>query len=132
MLHKTLQGFISAPDAHDPVVGSVRRVLEANAVRALAEPETDSGLSRIDLIRRVDFMIADVTGGDADVMYEIGLASGMGKQVVIIVSGTQKQLPRHLLGYPVLVYDPQDLHEFERFLQSWIVRYREQRARIAS
>jgi len=65
----------------------------------------------LDGIRRSAFVIADVTEVKPNVFYEIGYASGLGKQVVL-TARTHTELPFDLKDLPVLFWDTQtDLKE---------------------
>jgi len=56
-------------------------------------------------IHRADLVIADVTGTNANVMYELGAAHALGKPTVMM-SQTITGLPFDLRSYPVQAYAP--------------------------
>lgn len=69
---------------------------------------------------QADIVIADITGKDIDVIYEIGLAAGVGKAVIIIVQQKffEESLEHVPTGLPFQVYVPtrKGLQELTSFL----------------
>jgi ABC-type branched-subunit amino acid transport system substrate-binding protein len=60
-----------------------------------------------DAIRSADFLVADLTGSNANVFYELGLAHAMRKPTILIASSEAKMaLPSDLAGLPYFVYEP--------------------------
>jgi len=89
--------------------------------RADEAPVTD------DMIRSVAqsifgarILIADVTGSNPNVMYELGLAQAIGKRVVVVCQHVGK-IPRDLQGYRVLEYSADDIGKFKRDLETTIL-----------
>jgi nucleoside 2-deoxyribosyltransferase len=68
-------------------------------------------------IRETDFVIADVTEADPNVMIEVGIAIGMGKRLLLLASTRSAQLPVDLLALQVAVYRPDQLDAVKRYLQ---------------
>jgi two-component system, sporulation sensor kinase D len=57
-------------------------------------------------IARADVMIADMTGRNPNVFFELGLAQAMGKAIFLVVDRTASDgLPADLRGYQHLIYD---------------------------
>jgi hypothetical protein len=96
--------FISAP--FGATLGSLTRVLDR------AEIRWEWARSNLDLsdrlpgdlrkiIRGVDFVVGVILGGSAsdNIMFEVGLAVGMGKPVLLVVAD-QRKVPSDLAGIP--------------------------------
>lgn len=62
-----------------------------------------------DAIRHSDFIVADVSGEEANVLYELGFAHALRKPAILIVSSDHKLLPSDLAGFQYIVYDPNNL-----------------------
>ena len=66
--------------------------------------------SVIDAIDHADFVIADVTGGNPNVLFELGYAYGRGKPTLLLVNRTQSPaLPFDLRDFRFLIYQPEDM-----------------------
>jgi len=64
-------------------------------------------------IRLADIIVADVTGRNANVMYEVGYAHAIGRAVTLLAS-TARDIPFDLTQYPHIVYgDDLDFLEVE-------------------
>ena len=74
-------------------------------------------------IERADFIIADLTGSNPNVMYEVGFAHALGKPVLPIVQHRVERVPSDMSGYLYLVYDPSKPDELRRNIQFWASRY---------
>lgn len=65
------------------------------------------------LIRTSDAVIADLTRINPNVMFELGMAHGLGKPLVLLLSeAASSNLPSDLLGYQYLTYAPENLSAF--------------------
>jgi nucleoside 2-deoxyribosyltransferase len=65
-------------------------------------------------IQSSDFVVADVSQQNPNVMYEIGLAQGMKKPTILLISLNSKGIPFDLEGSLFVVYDserPESLRE---------------------
>ena len=54
-------------------------------------------------IEQADFIIADLSDSNPNVMYEVGYAHAMRKPVLPIVQASDQLIPFNLRGYPPLV-----------------------------
>jgi hypothetical protein len=73
------------------------------------------------LREETELVIADVSTtstGNPNVMYEIGLAHGARKRVVLIAQKAALKLPSDLAGLLVIPYEPDKLDEFKSLLKS--------------
>jgi hypothetical protein len=100
----------------------VRHLIEKAGGEAVAFDEMRTGAVWVDeiarLIRSSDAVIADVTTGNQNVMFELGLAHGLGKPVVLLLNQEAKyKLPSDLLGYQYVTYASDDLSSFSSRLE---------------
>ena len=65
-----------------------------------------------DKIQEAQVIIADATGRNPNVFYEMGLAHAIGKEV-IITAQTMDDVPFDLKHRRVIIYDPGNLEELE-------------------
>jgi hypothetical protein len=66
-------------------------------------------------IRQAKIIIADCTGRNANVFYEIGIAHGIGKDVVLI-SQSKKDIPFDVGHRRFVIYHRNQLRKFENSL----------------
>ena len=118
-----IAGVILAPPAAPsaPVRDTIVRVLREVGVQACvaaATAETPAGW-----IERADLVVADVSGTDSNVMYELGYAHALGKPTVLLVDGTGEHgLPSALAGNLFLTYSPGDLAALHGALKKAVLR----------
>lgn len=74
-------------------------------------------------IEQADFIIADISGANPNVMHGIGLAQGMRKTVLPIVRRDEKIIPASLGRINYLVYDPDETESLSRYLENWAAHY---------
>jgi len=68
-------------------------------------------------VRCSDVVVADVTGSNPNVFYEVGLAHALGKEVIVMTQGGV-QVPFDIRSSRYIIYDPQDLPALEANLAS--------------
>ncbi len=68
-------------------------------------------------IRRADVVVADISGSNPNVFYELGLAHALGKEVVIVAQGVEHP-PFDVSTARLLRYDLTDLQSLEMKLRS--------------
>jgi hypothetical protein len=80
-------------------------------------------------IKRAEFVVADLTGANPNVLFEVGLALGLSKPVLLLSQGTA-DVPADLHRQQVAMYRPDDLDTVRRYLELWLrdVRARRQTA----
>ncbi|MBA3874179.1 MAG: toll/interleukin-1 receptor domain-containing protein [Chloroflexota bacterium] len=84
------------------------------------------------MIERSDFVIADLTGNNANVMYEVGFAQGLGKSVLPIVQESERQVSAHIAGMLYVPYDPQKPDNMIQYVLSWVKRRQPEPQHMAS
>jgi signal transduction histidine kinase len=122
--------FLSIPYSKkfDILRQSVDEVLSKIGVNSISS-ESSAGFTRQELISRniakADFIIADVTGNDPNVFFEIGLARAKEKKIIFLVkSDYHYKVPSDLQGYVFLTYKttPNGLNELQKQLTQLIRR----------
>src|SRR5436853_2168864 len=63
-------------------------------------------------VRSADFCIADVTGHNPNVMYEVGYANAINKPIVLAKRRSSGLLPADISDIAILEYDEQNLDSF--------------------
>jgi hypothetical protein len=109
-------------DEFEPVRAAVQRAAVANDL-TLVRPDSFFGgepllTSLFRELEAADIVIADLTGSNRNVIYELGFAQGV-QRPVIPITREPSPLPSDVSGLSVLVYgpDPDDLERFENMLQ---------------
>jgi nucleoside 2-deoxyribosyltransferase len=74
-------------------------------------------------IERADLVIADISDGNPNIMYEVGFAHALKKTVLPIVRSDNSKVPSDLQGYLYLVYDKEDLRRLQDMLDNWLQRH---------
>jgi hypothetical protein len=125
MFREEPQAFVSL--SQQPPTPELRGIIEETLKEAavasvsidrINDPTIVAGIQN--RIRETDFVIADVTGADPNVMIEVGMAIGMGKRLLLLASTGASQLPVDLLAMQVAVYRPDHLDAVKRYLQLWL------------
>lgn len=94
----------------------MQRVLRQNEIEVLSPvAEVRPGALWVDellaMLRSSDFLIADVSRKNPNVIFELGVAHGLGKPFVMLLStdADAAGIPSDLSGYQYLSYDPSNL-----------------------
>lgn len=77
--------------------------------------------SILDSIKSVDFLIADISGQNANILYELGFAYALRKPALLILDVSKSNvLPQDLAGYQTVFYDSRDLETFRQSLSHFV------------
>lgn len=78
-------------------------------------------------IQKSDFIIADVSSKNPNVIYEVGFAHGLRKPTLLMLStDSRDEMPYDLVGYQMATYDPNNLESLKRQIYRF-VRYQKSR-----
>jgi len=117
---------------YEPVRRTLKRVLGIMDVQAIdvgaSLPGSGKPLHETILqgIVKADLIIADITGGNPNVMYEVGFAHALKKPVLLIVRNGEYAIPSDLRGELFFVYEPERIAEdknLEFAVRTWVERY---------
>jgi nucleoside 2-deoxyribosyltransferase len=81
-------------------------------------------------VRRAEIVVADLTGANPNVLFEVGLALGLSKPVLLLSQGPANEVPFDLRTQQVAMYRPNDPATVRRYVELWLrdVRSRRQSA----
>lgn len=115
--------FVAIPsgDTFAPVRKAVIEALEEFQVKTLDPLDiSETGqVSANELIERADFVIADASGANKMVLYELGVASGLRKPTLVMIQDTA-DLPIDLSLQRPLIYRPEEVSKLAAYLRYWI------------
>jgi nucleoside 2-deoxyribosyltransferase len=119
------QAHLALPDQSQDLGDVLRSVLEEHGIAAsdsrVSEAEASAPVSSPSAhraLQRADLLIADITGKRPNVMFEVGMAVGMGKQVLLL--SRDRDVPADLAAHEVVVYKPGDVSSVRRYLELWL------------
>lgn len=125
MFRSQPQAFVALP--REAADSELRRYIEATleryGVAATVPPgATDTSASPAvqEVLRDTDFVIADITGANPNVMIEVGMALGMGKRLLLLSQSRSGDLPVDLAAQQVAVYRPDDVESVMKYLDLWL------------
>lgn len=101
-------------------------LLEMNVAPVLMEymPPSAHTIAEVVLnqIQEADFIIADVSKNNSNVMVEVGYALAHKKPILLIVQKSSREIPAILSSYLYHVYDPKEPDLLKETLRTWIPR----------
>jgi|SRR6516165_4612267 hypothetical protein len=109
--------FLAIPtdDRFEPVRKAILQGLEGSNIRVLeaatlpgTRPSALRGAAAGRFVERADLVIADVTGGDRAILYELGAADALRKPTLIIAQ-EHSDVPEELSRLQVILYKPDDV-----------------------
>ena len=72
----------------------------------------------MEAIRMADFVVADVTGSNQNVLFKLGMVYALAKPIILLASNrSETYLPLDLVGYRYISYDPDHLDRLAPDLQ---------------
>lgn len=111
---------------------SIRRFIaeslrEIGVEPILLEETAKTGVTIVEAVQqaieRADFVIADLTGNNPNVMYELGFAHALRKPVLLMVQDGAGPILSDISGYIYLVYKPTHPDKLRLQLQRWVSSY---------
>jgi Domain of unknown function (DUF4062) len=126
---KPLRCFLSTPfsgfiEVRQAIAEALRRVGVQPLLVEDLKAEARSVVEVLqDQIQNADFIIADVTGGNPNVLYEVGFAHALKKPVLPIVQKIDSAPPAIVHSYLLFIYDVNDLSRLENAVMSWAARF---------
>ena len=70
-----------------------------------------------DVIRKSNLIIADVTGLEPNIIYEIGYGRALNKQIIFLIEENSEYIPYFLKGDMLLVYNRSDKNKLNSNLE---------------
>jgi hypothetical protein len=127
MFRNEPQAFIALPweaSVSSDLDHLIRETLEEHGVRAIvASSSTSAGSVSSEVqgkLREADFVIADITGANPNVMIEVGMALAMGKRLLLLSQSRWKELPFDVAARQVAVYRPDEVESVRKYLDLWL------------
>lgn len=134
MATKTLQALILSPmdSSYLRVKDTIQKTLrEANVVPIqideIIRPGAQWANAVTEAIQDADFIVADVSRKNPNVLYELGFAHALRKPTLLMLSTEASgEMPYDLAGYQMATYDPENLSTLKHQISNFI-RYQESR-----
>jgi len=106
---------------------TVNRALQELGIKTYDLRDVPAGASLTNAItaaiREADFVVADVTRQNPNVLYEIGYANALEKPTILLVDGTTKEeMPSDLTGLSYLTYDSKNLRSLQEYINRAVRR----------
>jgi len=107
---------------------AVRAGLQELGVEAYYFDEVQAGASWAnaigDAIRSADFIVADISRPNSNVLYELGHAHALRKPSILLRSlDAEGRPPDALVGYHYISYDPRNLNDLKQNVKRAAQRY---------
>jgi nucleoside 2-deoxyribosyltransferase len=132
------QAYLALPlkdAASKDLARQIREVLEGQGVEAFQPTGISAGSSFSDeiqgAIRKAEVVIADLTGMSPNVLFDVGVALGLRKPVLLLSQEPVRDLPADLRAHQIAVYRADDVATVRRYLELWLGEVRSRRASSA-
>ena len=127
---KRATGLVLAPfnGAWGGVHGAVSTALEAKGVNlswlnAGADIDAETTPRIHELLDDADFVVADLTEAEPNVMYEMGYAHALRRPVFPVIERRRQKVPAAVHGRLYFVYDAVNPADLVRFLEWWTAQH---------
>jgi nucleoside 2-deoxyribosyltransferase len=123
MFRREPQAFVAVP-SRDAASSELAEVISSTLSEHGVHPVSPSAagpsvsLRAQEMLREADFVIADITGANPNVMVEVGMALGMGKRLLLLSQSRSGGWPGDLAQ--VAVYRPEDINSVRKYLTLWL------------
>ncbi len=102
---------------------AIKPAIEAVNIKPFKADETPTADDIVKNVTQSIFearlVLADVSGSNPNVTYELGLAQAIGKQTIIVCQDVD-EVPRDIQGHGLIVYDPNDIETLRKDLENSI------------
>jgi hypothetical protein len=123
MFDDSAQAFLALP-ANSPVAGPLAEALQELGVEVSSPGSSNARPMPSDQVhgtlKRADFVVADLTGRNPNVFYEIGMAMASGKPLLLLSQGSSEDLPFDLRAHQVVIYRPEEVGSVRRYVDIWL------------
>lgn len=125
---KNVEYFVVMPHSgrSAPLRQLVDDTLQAGGMRPVEE-SIEAGTLFTDVVQqaieRADFIIADLTESNPNVMYEVGFAHALRKPVLFIVQEGSGYIPHDIRGNLFIAYNLSNPDELRSKIQTWTKLY---------
>ena len=124
---RTIRALILTPmdSSYSRIRDTIQRTLKDSGVTPvqideIIRPGAQWANAVTDAIQEADFIVADVSRKNPNVLYELGFAHALRKPTLLMLStDSVGEMPFDLAGYQMATYDPENLTS----LQNQIVRF---------
>jgi hypothetical protein len=125
MFRETPECFLILPhsDAAQTIQPLIRNVLEEQGVTWIAaDTIAYRGIGTFaNALERAHFIIADITDSNPNNLFELGIAYGLRKRVLVLSQKqTINQIPPDLGGQKIIFYNPKDIELLTNFIRNWV------------
>ncbi|HET7527381.1 MAG TPA: nucleoside 2-deoxyribosyltransferase [Burkholderiaceae bacterium] len=137
MFQEKAQAFLALPlkdSASTDLAEQIGEVLRQQDIEPVLATDLSSSSALSDqiqaAIRRAEVVVADLTGANPNVLFEVGLALGLSKPVLLLSQTPANEVPFDLRTQQVAMYRPDDPTTVRRYVELWLrdVRKRRQSA----
>jgi nucleoside 2-deoxyribosyltransferase len=114
----------SGDEGSRKLAGTIKAALAQQDVDVFSPFDMNVGVSIREstqkAIRGADAVVADITGANSNVMFEVGLAVGLRKPILLLTRERSAHAPTETYGYQVAVYRPEDLDSVRKYVELWL------------
>lgn len=138
MFKERPQAYLALPQrdaAAKDLANQIRDVLEKQGIDAFQASDMSAGSTWSEqtqgAIREAEVVVADLTGMSPSVLFDVGVALGLRKPVLLLSQEPVKDLPADLRAHQVAVYRPDDVGTVRRYLELWLDEVRTRKSSSA-
>jgi hypothetical protein len=106
-----------------PVRDFISGLVSETPIQPAFKDQSSDWESILPLVEKSSLVVVDITGNDPNTMYELGLAHGLRKQVIVLVQKEEGRVPSDLRGVLFYVYEPDNIAELKSVIRHWLYRF---------
>jgi nucleoside 2-deoxyribosyltransferase len=119
------QAFLALPfNKSSPLYQQIGSALASSGIQPVSPEAAASGAVLSEhvqsAIRSADVVVADLTGKNPYVLFEVGVAFGLGKPVLLLSQEPLTDVPFDLKAHQIAVYRPDDMGTVRRYVELWL------------